>query len=398
MISRPLSKLSKKISSGITPLRSNPEFWINGTIPWLKTEQLGEKYIYDTNEKITKNALDKTSIKLCQPNTLSIAMYGEGKTRGNLSIIKKEMATNQACCNIELDDKIADYEYVYYFLKTQYDGLRNLSSGVRKNLNSNDIRNFNIRLPESLKEQQKIAAVLSSLDAKIELNNRINTELEAMAKTLYDYWFVQFDFHDRNGKPYRSSGGKMVYNPTLKRIIPEDWEIKKIGEVAIVKAGGDKPHIFSVEKTETCPIPIYSNGIVKDGLYGFTNMATINSQSVTISARGTIGYCVLRNKPFVPIIRLIVLTPHVLGNANYFYENVKTIAFEKSGSVQQQITIPQVSNLNILYPPIDILKKFETSTSSILRKAEILKEQNLNLTELRDWLLPMLMNGQVCVD
>ena len=92
MISKPLSKLSKKISSGITPLRSNPEFWTNGTIPWLKTEQLGEKYIYDTNEKITKNALNKTSIKLCQPNTLSIAMYGEGRTRGNLSIIKKEMA------------------------------------------------------------------------------------------------------------------------------------------------------------------------------------------------------------------------------------------------------------------------------------------------------------------
>jgi type I restriction enzyme S subunit len=189
----------------------------------------------------------------------------------------------------------------------------------------------------------------------------------------------------------------MVYNPTLKREIPEGWEVKKIGEVATAKAGGDKPKIYSIEKTETCPIPIYSNGINNDGLYGFTNESTVNSQSVTISARGTIGYSALRNKPFVPIIRLIVLTPHVLGSANYFYEYLKTIEFEKSGSVQQQLTVPQVSDLNILYPPVDILKIFQISTYSIIRKVEILKEQNLIFAELRNWLLPMLMNGQITV-
>jgi type I restriction enzyme, S subunit len=150
MIAKPIYKIAKRVSSGITPLRSNAAFWSNGTIPWLKTEQLGEKYIYETTEKITEEALKKTSIKVYPPNTLSIAMYGEGKTRGNLSIIKTEMATNQACCNIELNEKVADYEYVYYFLKTQYKQLRNLSSGVRKNLNSNDIKNFNFRLPENL--------------------------------------------------------------------------------------------------------------------------------------------------------------------------------------------------------------------------------------------------------
>jgi type I restriction enzyme, S subunit len=261
----------------------------------------------------------------------------------------------------------------------------------------NELPSFNIRIP-SLEEQKNVSRLLKNIDTKIELNNRINTELEAIAKTLYDYWFVQFDFPDVNGKTYKSSGGKMVYNSTLNRVIPEGWEVKKIGEVTTVKAGGDKPQIISVEKTEAHPIPIYSNGIVKDGLYGFTDRATINTQSVTISARGTIGHCVLRNKPFVPIIRLIVLTPHVLGSANYFYENVKTIAFEKSGSVQQQLTVPQVSCLDILYPPIDILKKFEISTSCGLRKIEILKEQNLALAQLRDWLLPMLMNGQVRVN
>lgn len=392
-----LKEISLSIGSGITPSRRNENYWLNGTIPWLKTEQLGEHKIYGTSEKITELAFKETSIKIFPVDTVSIAMYGEGKTRGNVSILKTAMATNQACCNVIIDKQKADYEYVYYYLKTKYIQLRQLSSGVRKNLNSNDIKEFEVKLP-NLESQQKIAAVLSSLDSKIELNNKINIELEAMAKTLYDYWFVQFDFPDKNGKPYRSSGGKMVWNNALKREIPDGWEVKKIGEVATIKAGGDKPSIFSSEKTESCQIPIYSNGINNDGLYGYTNEATINSQSVTISARGTIGYSVLRNKSFVPIIRLIVLTPHILGSAKYFYEFVRGIEFEKSGSVQKQLTSPQVSQLDILHPTIDILNKFETATSSGVSEIESLKEQNQALLGLRDWLLPMLMNGQVVVN
>ena len=237
MQSKSLSDISKNISSGLTPLRSNAEFWDNGTIPWLKTEQLGEKYIYETNEHISNAALEKTSIKIVPENALSIAMYGEGKTRGNISILKKAMATNQACCNVVIDPNKADYEYVYYFLKTQYDELRNLSSGVRKNLNSNDIKTYPIRLPDNIDTQKSISRVLKAFDDKIELNNRINTELEAMAKTLYDYWFVQFDFPDANGKPYKTSGGKMVYNSTLKREIPKGWCDRTLSQIANITMG-----------------------------------------------------------------------------------------------------------------------------------------------------------------
>lgn len=100
-----LKDIAKQISSGLTPLRSNEEFWSSQDVPWVKTEQLGVKHIYDSNEKISKAALEKTSLKLNPINSLSIAMYGEGKTRGSLSVLKKEMATNQACCNIVIDEK-----------------------------------------------------------------------------------------------------------------------------------------------------------------------------------------------------------------------------------------------------------------------------------------------------
>jgi len=161
-----LSDISKTISSGLTPLRSNSQFWNDGTIPWLKTEQLNEKYIFDTNEKISEIALEKTSIKINKKNTLSIAMYGEGRTRGSVAILKNEMTTNQACCNVYLDKNKAYYEYVYYYLTTQYDNLRTLSSGVRQNLNTTHIKNYKIPLP-TIDTQKEIVQKISKIEDKI---------------------------------------------------------------------------------------------------------------------------------------------------------------------------------------------------------------------------------------
>lgn len=258
------------------------------------------------------------------------------------------------------------------------------------------IRDFPVKLP-LIEEQKAAAAVLLAIDKKIELNNRINTELEAMAKTLHDYWFVQFDFPDANGKPYKTSGGKMVYNPTLKRKIPDGWDVKRIGDVSQIKAGGDKPGNFSDVKTNEYMIPIFSNGVSDDGLYGFTNQSVVDQPSITVSARGTIGFSVLRTKPFVPIIRLIVLIPLCSSDINFLYESVKWIDFDNSGSVQKQLTVPQISSLNIIYPPASLREKYSSLVSSSASKIDSLKEENQSLIALRDWLLPMLMNGQVMV-
>ena len=119
-----------------------------------------------TNEKISKSALEGTSIKINPKNTLSIAMYGEGRTRGSVSILKEEMSTNQACCNVCLDENKANYEYVYQYLKTQYNNLRSLASGVRKNLNTSHIKNYPILLP-SLEIQKMIVSKIEKLELKI---------------------------------------------------------------------------------------------------------------------------------------------------------------------------------------------------------------------------------------
>ncbi|WP_313297752.1 restriction endonuclease subunit S [Diaphorobacter sp.] len=406
MTTKLLSELSTNISSGLTPLRSNPEFWDNGTIPWLKTEQLGEKYIYETNEHISKAALDKTSIKLFPENSLSIAMYGEGKTRGNISILKKAMATNQACCNVAIDPDKADFEYVYYFLRTQYDELRNLSSGVRKNLNSNDIKNYPIRLPENLDGQKKIANVLKALDAKIELNNRINAELEAMAKTLYDYWFVQFDFPDANGKPYKTSGGKMVYNPTLKREVPEGWSDVSLVDIATFTNGiacqkyypSDGEETYRVikirefssgfdENSESVRQSVPEKVIVHDGDILFSWSATLEVKLWT----GGIGAL---NQ------HIFKVTSKNYPKTFYYFEILKYLEYFKMVAELRKTTMGHITKDHLVssrigLPPKNLIQEMDAKLSPAIKSVVGNSQQNLRLAKLRDWLLPMLMNGQV---
>lgn len=405
MIEKRLIDISKNISSGITPLRSNDEFWTDGTIPWLKTEQLGEKYIFDTNEYITEKALQEANVKIFPENTLSIAMYGEGKTRGNVSILKRPMATNQACCNIELDEEKVSSEYVYYFLKTQYENLRGLSSGIRKNLNTNDIKNFVVRLPENLKTQQSIAAVLSALDKKIALNKQINVCLEEMAKTLYDYWFVQFDFPDANGKPYKSSGGEMVFDETLKREIPKGWEVKSLNQVAdIVMGQSPDGASYNLEQEGT----IFFQGST-DFDWRFPNVRQYTTSPTRFAQKGDILLSVrapvgdLNISPFECCIGrgLAALRSKSGNNSFLFYvmKYFKTV-FERrntEGTTFGSITKDDLHSLKLVAPADNVLEKYNEIASKYDEMIFIRSQQNHQLTQLRDFLLPMLMNGQVSV-
>lgn len=405
MISKTLSELSIDISSGLTPLRSNPSYWSNVSIPWLKTEQLGAKYIYDTNEYISEFALENTSIKIFPENTISIAMYGEGKTRGSLSILKKPMTTNQACCNVVIDPKKASYEYIYYYLMTQYDALRNLSSGVRKNLNSNDIKNYQIKLPSDLNKQYRTAYILKALDDKIELNNRINAELEAMAKTLYDYWFVQFDFPDTNGKPYKTSGGKMVYNAKLKREIPEGWSDKSLSEIANITMG-QSPEGSSYNDKGTGTI-FYQGSTDFGWLFPTVRQYTTapnrmaKQGDILLSVRAPVGDMNIANTDCCIGRGLAALNSKTGSDGFLFYvmKYFKQIFDRRNseGTTFGSITRNDLYSLPLTYPTKELLDKYDSIVSKYNEMIFKRSLENQQLTELRDWLLPMLMNGQVTV-
>ena len=400
-----LKNISTSISSGLTPLRSDVKFWKNGDIPWLKTEQLGVRYIYDTNEKITNSALSNTSIKVNPKNTLSIAMYGEGRTRGNVSILKNEMTTNQACCNVVINETKADYKFVYYFLKMRYHQLRNLSSGVRKNLNSNDIKNFEIVLPKSILEQKKIVSILSFLDSKIELNNKINAELESMAKTIFNYWFVQFDFPDENGKPYKSSGGKMVWNDKIKREVPEGWDVSVLRKVAkIILGQSPKGDSYNQEKNGT---PLlngpadYENGLLLPKVYTTEPTRFCQKDDLVFCIRATIGKLTFSEDSFCLGRGVAAVRPNnsYLLELTYFHilQEIERFKKQATGSIIKGIIKEDIVDSLFILPPINVTLEFHKFVSPLFIKSRHINFENHNLSELRDFLLPMLMNGQVKV-
>lgn len=168
--------------------------------------------------------------------------------------------------------------------------------------------------------------------------------------------------------------------------------------IATIKAGGDCPTKYSRSKTSQYQIPIYSNSIDKDGLYGFAEKAVILEPGITIAARGTIGFCALRTKPYVPIIRLLSVSPHDRGGDIYLYQFFKKVVFEKNGSVQQQLTVPMLSCITIPYPSKEELNKFDKIVRPFIIMQSCNKENIEALQKLRDELLPLLLNGQVQVN
>ena len=419
-MSKTIRDISHEIGSGITPLRSNKLYWDSPDIPWIKTEQLGEYQIFYSSEYISHFALKDTNIRLWPPHTVSVAMYGEGKTRGNTSILMIETTTNQACCNIVVNNDLADYRFLYYWLKNNYENLRTLSAGVRKNLNADDIRNFPFS-QKSLPEQKKIACVLSALDNKIESNSQICSELESMAKTLYDYWFVQFDFPDENGKPYRTSGGEMVWNEQLKREIPKGWSIKSLSHgIQSINTGLNPRKNFSLGKGDIKYVTV--KNLTTSGTIDFTSCDTLDEKAKNIiHARSDIkigdilfasiaplGRCYLiqstpnkwdiNESVFSIRTNLETLSPEFLYmylTGNVF---IKSATSNSTGSIFKGIRINTLMDMVTIFPPKPIIDKFSIRIKKILALMEQNNEENRELTSLRDWLLPMLMNGQARVE
>ena len=229
-----------------------------------------------------------------------------------------------------------------------------------------------------LQVQEKIASVLKALDKKIELNNEINNNLEQQAQAIFKSWFIDFEpFSNRK---------------------PSKWSVSTLGNVSIMSAGGDKPQNVSPIKTDLYEYPIYSNGLSNEGLYGFTDKPKISEESVTVSARGTIGFVCLRHIPYVPIVRLVTLIPKTeIVSAKYLYLWLKQLHITGTGTTQQQLTVPDFQKTEILVPSQKIVTLFTATVEPIFEKIWANQNENEKLSSLRDTLLPKLMSGELDV-
>ena len=266
-----------------------------------------------------------------------------------------------------------------YFRRSEFDrlGWFYTDSSIRGSLDWAKFCDIEIPIPK-LEIQEKIVKIYEFLNYRIKLKEKINKNLLQLSKMIFKNWFVEFG-------PF---GG----------VQPEDWKICTLEDVCDLKAGGDKPQVVSDEITDTCIYPIYSNGLDKEGLYGYTDHAKIFEESVTVSARGTIGFVCLRHIPYVPIVRLISVIPKKeFISAKYLYLFLDRLNIMGTGTTQQQLTIPDFKKTEILVPTLDVIESFTAHLKPIFEKIWIQEDEIKKLSKLRDTLLPKLMSGEIDV-
>jgi type I restriction enzyme S subunit len=387
--------------TGKTPSSNNPEDFGSEYMFVTPSDSFDSKMMNTTERFLSEEGVAKLSNKLLPPKSIMITCIGSAM--GKASMNKTSCITNQQINSI-IPYKNYYQDYVYYSIKNNYKLLRNASTGstALPLLNKTDFDLLELPIHTNKETQQKIASVLSALDSKIELNNRINAELEAMAKTLYDYWFVQFDFPNAKGKPYKTSGGKMVWNEELKREIPEGWEVKDLGEIINIFDSKRIPLSRVEREKKVGNIPYYG----ATSVMGYVDEYIFNDDYILVAEDGSVmdenGFPIVQfiwGKTWVNNHAHVIQAKDVINNEYIFYL-VKTISVIQimSGSIQLKINQENLKSVKVCVPNQDTLKKFASFAMPVRKQLINSIEENQKLTELRDWLLPMLMNGQVKVN
>ncbi len=408
-----INELLKEISMGPFGSDIKVDNFVSEGTPVLNGLNLaGVKLIEDSFRYVTYEKAKTFKKAIAKRKDIVITHRG---TLGQISFIPENSkfesyVISQSQFRVALDEELVDYRYFTYFFHTSEGQKRLLANKCHVGVPAlaqatTNFRQVEIPLPD-LPTQQKIASILSSLDAKIELNNRINAELEAMAKTLYDYWFVQFDFPNAEGKPYKSSGGAMVWSEELKREIPLGWSVGELKDIANIIMGQSPPGESYNEQGDGM---IFFQGCTDFGtrfpsIRQFTTSPTrfAKKGDILLSVRAPVGTINIA-KENCCIGRGLASLNSKNGFDTFLYgvlQNLKQIFDRRNvdGTTFGSITKDDLFSLSVVIPEDNILTKYQEIMNPAFEKQNEIAIENQQLAHLRDWLLPMLMNGQVVVE
>ena len=408
-----ISSIDKKSKDGEPPVRLCN--FVDVYRNWAITEDLAQKFMVAT---ANENNIKRFSLKKGY-----VAFTKDSETRDDIGIpayIADDLANTVLgyhCALVKPNTNILSGKYLNAFLHSdyikKYFELNATGSGMRYTLSIDALDNIPILAP-SLKMQEHIGNIFSDIDRKICLNRAINDNLEAMARQLYDYWFVQFDFPNEDGKPYKSSGGAMVWNEKLKREIPQGWNAAKIVDVAQTYSGGT-PTSTNKEYYDGGDIPWINSGEL--------NYPIITSTPNYITEKGLNNSSAKLYPPYTVLVALYGATAGkvsllsfeacsnqavcgVIPNDNnmttytrYYlaslYEHFIALS---SGSARDNISQDTIKNTVLPIPQQEIIKKYSDTVAPIINKIITNQQEIENLTKQRDELLPLLMNGQATVN
>lgn len=391
-----LGKICKNVCSGGTP-KSTESSYYGGNIPWLNTKEVNFCRIDKTEKTITDSGFQNSSTKWVEKNSVIVAMYGA--TAAKVAVNMIPLTTNQACCNLTIDPNLADFRFVYFYLCYKYTSLAALANGgAQQNLNAQRIKDFYITLPP-LEEQKRIADILWSLDDKIELNRRINANLEAQAQALFRSWFVDFE-------PFRD--GPFVDSELGK--IPQGWKVGNYTDIVEIKGGGTPktgiqeywdgtiPFFSPKDVGASCFVLDTEKHITAKGLEN-CNSSLFQTNTVFITARGTVGKVVMTGTEMA----MNQTNYALLGKQNisqyYVYhitrQLVTRLLKKANGAVFNAITTRDFTSEQIIIPPFSTIRQFSDVVKPIYENILLNDVQSNRLSALRDILLPKLMAGEI---
>jgi type I restriction enzyme S subunit len=388
-----IGSICDKVCSGGTPKSTISEYY-DGNIPWLNTKEVDFNRIDKTERCITELGLNNSSAKWIAANCVIVAMYGA--TAGKVAISTIPLTTNQACCNLQINPNKADYRYVYYFIKSRYQHLASLANGgAQQNLNAQQIKDFEILLP-SLDAQKRIADILWELDSKIELNRKINENLEQQAQAIFKSWFIDFE-------PFKD--GKFV--ETELGMIPEGWKVNSLTDIADFQNGlamqkypplsdDDSIPVLKIKElgqsycdsnSDRCTKNLKPEFIVHDG-------------DVVFSWSGTLlvdlwcgGICGLNQHLFKVTSSQYSKWFYLMWTKHHLAEFIR-IAKDKAVTMGH-IKRGDLDKAFVLIPDDSTFERISPLMNVIIDKIISLRLESARLATLRDTLLPKLMSGQI---
>ena len=368
----------------VNPPQTYPEYF-DGDIKWIRAVDLNDSYVYTTSRTLSQIGFEsaKKSAYLFPPDSIVISKSG---TIGRLGIIKDYMCGNRATINIQPKENINLF-YLFYFLRSKQREFANLAVGsVQKNLYISILEEIEIDLP-SLQDQKRIAVILSSLDDKIELNNKINENLERQAQAFYEYLFIE-NMDSKWQQGTISDLGTVVGGSTPSKSKPEYYTENGIAWIT--------PKDLSINKSKF--ISHGENDITELGLKN-SSASIMPEGAVLFSSRAPIGYIaiaageVTTNQGF----KSVVPKPEI-GTAFVYYflkQNLPIIEGMASGSTFKEVSGSTMKSVPAVIPDSTTLTRFNDFCKPIFVQQQILEEQNLSLATLRDVLLPKLMFGKI---
>lgn len=379
-----IEDICTRICSGGTPKSGKAEYYENGTIPWLNTKEINFNRIQATETFITEEGLNNSSAKWIKPHAVIVAMYGA--TAGRVAVAETPLTTNQACCNLEVDETIADYRYIYYWLKQNFDSISGLANGgAQQNLSAKVIRQIEINLPDLIK-QRSIANFLDSFDSKIETNAKLNGYLEELLLAKYDKLFpVNADFTG-----ILSDVGTVIGGATPSKKRSEYYCSNGIGWIT--------PRDLS--NTSDKFIAHGADDITDEG-YASCSAKLLPKGSVLFSSRAPIGYVAIATNEVATNQGFKSVVPkEEIGTAFvycFLVRNKQRIADMGAGTTFPEVSGKMMKSVELAVPEQSLCAEFDVFAEPILKQQETLERENRDLAALRNALLPKLMSGEIDV-